>query len=99
MQSWGALHEKCEQSPLAVHRISYAQRQRTYARSDCRSTHVCERNTAPHRWNHEEPNSDGEIDDPNVEAEPTRRVWTGTTWRSAPKEPSWSWSTWTWSER
>lgn len=32
------------------------------------------RNTAPHHWKYEEPNSDGEFDDPDVEVVPAKIV-------------------------
>lgn len=57
------------------------------------------RTTPVHYWNCEERNCNGEFDDPDIEVAPATIVWTGTTWRSTPKEPSWSLScSWSWTE-
>lgn len=80
IQERNALYRKREMGPLPVDRIAYRQRQRQYARRDGSSTQVGGRKKAPHHWKYQEPNSDGELGDPDATVAPTNMVWAGRTW-------------------
>lgn len=77
MQEWDSLFLERETSPLSNSRTPFQKRQWNYASWDCRSTPTGGRNTAPHHWNYQQPNSQGDVKGPKGGAASGDYEWAG----------------------